>query len=197
MRFATLFIVIRLSSPFQGTIHLTKDGKSVAFLPQKVNGESAKLMKDQVFRSENSSLGQSLGIPWETLRHPRVWANHTRGCCPNARKSEKTSMQSPFARFALEHTNTTLFNAKVAKNSDAKPLRALCVPSAFFALNLTVAVEAARRRLQPLFARVWARRCLHRLGETRLWRDVRRRRRTMPCKRDDNLSHCGNAISRM
>ena len=51
MRFATLFIVIRLSSPFQGTIHLKKDGKSVAFLPQKVNGESAKLMKDQGFRS--------------------------------------------------------------------------------------------------------------------------------------------------
>ena len=110
MRFATLFIVIRLSSPFQGTIHLTKDGKSVAFLPQKVNGESAKLMKDQVFRSENSSLGQSLGIPWETLRLPRVCPNHTRGCCPNARKSEK--------------------------NLNEKPLRALCVPSAFFALLL-------------------------------------------------------------
>ena len=84
------------------------------------------------------------------------------------------------AFLALKHTRTPLFNAKVAKNSDAKSAKALCalcVPSAFFTFNLTVAAEAARRRLQPLFAGVLARRCLHRLGETRLRRDVRRRRR--------------------
>ena len=76
--------------------------------------------KSTVLDLENSSLGQPLGIPWEALRLPRVCANHLHGCCPNARKSEK--------------------------NLNAKTLRALCVPSALFALRHAVLFHLRRLR---------------------------------------------------
>ena len=49
---------------------------------------------------------------------------------------------------ALKHTRTLLFNAKVAKGSDAKvakALRVLCVPSALFALRHTRTTSFQRK----------------------------------------------------